>query len=444
MSSPPKIAVIGGGWSGLAAAVHLAQNRYPVTLFESARQLGGRARCVPFDSLRVDNGQHLMIGAYHAMLQLIDILGIREERVFKRQPMDMQLWNQHKRQFRLRAYPLPAPLHLLLGVIRARGFNLVDRASLLRFSARLARGKILLDRDISVQALLIAEKQTSRLIHSLWEPLCLATLNTRIQEASAGIFLNVLREAFTGTVEDSDFLIPVTDLGSVIPQPAMDFIERHKGDVHLSRRIDSIKVMQDQRLRLQWEKGEAMFDHVILATSPTISQRMLATLDPAIAFPQNLPEEPICTLYLQFPSEVRLPRPVLGFVDHISQWVFDRRLCGQPGLMAVVISGQGEHMALDNEHLTRRVIDELQTHFQDWPYPEKTLVVREKRATFHAGVGVNQQRPPHITSIPGLWLAGDIVNNGLPATLEGAVRNGQRCAEAIHALCLGKLRGEAV
>jgi len=289
--------------------------------------------------------------------------------------------------------------------------------------------------------MLLAEKQSPRLIHYLWEPLCLASLNTGIQTGSATLFLNVLQEAFTGPGDHSDLLIPVTDLGSLLPRPALDYIEKHGGDIHLSQRIETVQPRPGQRQTLQWETGEAMFDHVVLATPPGATRRLLPDTGVALS---AAAEDPVCTVYLQFPEQVRLSQPMLGLVDHIGQWLFDRRVCGQPGLIAVVISGQGPHMELDNERLTLRIIDELQTLFQDWPFPDQTLVVREKRATFHAGVGIEQHRPSPASGVPGIWLAGDFVANGLPATLEGAVRNGERCARAIVDACRDRTLPKAV
>ena len=144
-----------------------------------------------------------------------------------------------------------------------------------------------------------------------------------------------------------------------------------------------------------------------------------------------LGDEPVTTLYLQYPPETYLAPAVLGLEDTLAHWVFDRRVCGQPGLMAVVTSARGPHGRWTKEEFTRRVAAELATRFPNWPPPESRLLIREKRATFSSRVGIDQFRPANRTPVSGLWLAGDYTANGLPATLEGAVRSGTACAQAI-------------
>ena len=127
-----------------------------------------------------------------------------------------------------------------------------------------------------------------------------------------------------------------------------------------------------------------------------------------------------------------------GIQDGISQWVFDRRFCGQKGLMSVIISAEGDHMKLNNQALTEAVINELAILRPDWPKPLDTMVIREKRATFSCHTGVSKYRPDYKTSIKGCWLAGDFTNTGLPATLEGSIRSGLECARGI----IQSVRGE--
>jgi hypothetical protein len=136
-------------------------------------------------------------------------------------------------------------------------------------------------------------------------------------------------------------------------------------------------------------------------------------------------------VYLQYPPETRLPVPMAGFENAVAQWVFDRRICNQPGLMAVVISARGEHMRLAAGELTERVAADLARAFPRWPAHHHSQVLREKRATFCARVGSDAIRPDNRTAVRGLWLAGDYTATGLPATLESAVRSGQSCAQTV-------------
>lgn len=427
------VTVVGGGWAGLTAAVYLARAGMAVTLIESARQLGGRARCVPFGELRVDNGQHLMIGAYHNLLELMQTLGLSEEAMFLRCPISLRLQSLDGARFHLETRDLPSPLHLLSALFQVRGLTWLDRARLIRFLHRIQHDRIETGRDISAQAFVISEKQNARLIKLLWEPLCLATLNTPLKEASANLFHTVLASTFTDTAADSDFLFPRTDLGTAIPAPAFQFIEANQGRVILSKRVHNIAI-ETNRLVVEWEGGKLPADRVIVATGPVMARRLLsnhASMEPTLQRMAQLRQSPICTIYLQYPEDVGLDVPMLGLLDATGHWIFDRAVCAQPGLLAVIISGEGEHMQLNNEALVERISGELAQLHPHWPTPLTSRVIREKRATFLAEVGVDNLRPGQRTAIPGLWLAGDYTDTGLPATLESAVLSGRRCAEQI-------------
>lgn len=434
-SSEPVV-VVGGGWAGLAAAVELTRRGVPVTLLEAARQLGGRARCIPFDHQRVDNGQHLMVGAYAGMLGLLETLGIDADQAFLRLPLDLHMRGLREPELRLRARRLPAPFHLAMAVATASGVSPRERLNLMRFSRRLLAGRIGLDDDISAQALLLGENQGPRLLRALWEPLCLAALNTPLAEASARIFLEVLRRTFAGEADNADLLIPRGDLGVLLPEPASDFIERHGGTVKLNCRIDAVQVDADGCGGVSWRGGELAARRVILAVHPVMCRRLLSphpALEAIAAKLGQLRQDPITTVYLRYPEAVSLASPLQGLLDGLGQWLFDRRVAGHPGLIAVVISGRGEHQVLDNATLGSRIDAELAKLHPDWPPPQAIRVIREKRATFAATVDVNELRPGTHTPVRGLWLAGDFTATDLPATLEGAVISGRRAAAAVLA-----------
>lgn len=431
---PGRVLVVGGGWAGLAAAVELTRHGVPVTLLESARQLGGRARCVRFGEHRVDNGQHIMVGAYRATLGLLKTLGVPESRAFLRRPLWLQVKSAAGSDMRLSAPALPAPLHLAFALLTARGLPLPDKLKTVGFWHRLQRDGFRLEQDISVTELLARHRQPLSVAQTLWEPLCLATLNTPPHQASARVFLRVLQEAFDTRRRDSDLLIPRTDLGAILPEPAFDFIERHGGTVMLGRRVTGLRLDRERITGVETTDTMIKADQVILALPHTACRRLLAPHPPLAPIAQRLAElasEPICTVYLRYPPAARLPGEMVGLLDGAAQWVFDRALCGQPGVMAAVISAGGAHMELDNTTLTSQVAGELARAFPHWPAPEGSLVIREKRATFACRPDSDRLRPVHATPVPGCWLAGDYTATGLPATLEGAVRSGVECARRI-------------
>jgi len=459
MAQKLNVAVIGGGYAGMAAAVDLAAHGVTVTIFESAKQLGGRARgvCIPIpiqqaeqhtspsiqlspsggkgnrpltgEYLTLDNGQHLLLGCYRETLRLIALVGGDIERDFLRLPLQLDLHGH----LELRAPHLPAPLHLMVALLNANGLNWNERLKAARFMLALHLSGFKLKQDITVAELLAEHGQHDDLTRKLWEPLSLAALNTPINKASAQVLLNVLRDALTRRRADSDMLLPRLDFSALFPDRAAAFVARHGGKVHLALGVDAI-VPQQGDFELHTAQGAQSFSHVILATSPTVAARLLSPL-PALADTvrriEGLEQQPIYTIYLQYPETVCLPHPMIGLYRCVSQWLFDKgAIAGQHGLLAAVISAEGVHQALSQNELAQQVIEELREEFDITATPRWFKVIAEKRATFCCTPDL--QRPAPQTALPGLLLAGDYTAGDYPATLEGAVQSGVRCAH----LCL--------
>ncbi|MDO8312206.1 MAG: hydroxysqualene dehydroxylase HpnE [Sideroxyarcus sp.] len=453
------VAIIGGGYAGMAAAVELAARGVPVTVFESARQLGGRARGVLHNDTQLDNGQHLLLGCYRETLRLIERVGGDIEQDFLRLPLQLDLHGQ----FSLKAPRLPAPLHLLVALLQAQGLTWGERMKAVRFMLDLRNAEFSLDRlppppgapkvgnpqsskldaelsqgwgggatDITVAKLLSMHGQDAGLTLKLWEPLCIAALNTPIHKASAQVLLNVLRDSLNRTRADSDMLLPRIDFTALFPQRAAVYVEQHGGKVHLACGVESI-IAKDDQFELVTAQGTHIFSHVICAASPTIAAKLLrpiAALADTIAQIDALEQQPIYTLYLQYPTDVRLPHPMIGLHQRFSQWLFDKgRIAGQHGLIAAVISAEGIHQELSQEELVQKVIAELREEFGIAESTQWFKVIAEKRATFCCAP--NLHRPSQLTSLPNLLLAGDYTAGEYPATLEGAVMSGLCCARIV-------------
>jgi squalene-associated FAD-dependent desaturase len=440
------VIIAGAGWAGLAAAAYLSRYQVPVIVLESAKQIGGRARRVPFnhiegdangfsqDPISVDNGQHLLVGAYESTLSLLRSFDVKEAQAFKRVNLSLNLVSPAGKSVSLQTPNLPAPLHLVWGLATAGGLNLKERLSALQFCRRLARQDFTLAEDETCGALFARHRQPPKVITTLWEPLCLGGLNTPIEQASAQVFLRMLRETFAHTRHDSNLLLTQRDLSAVFPDPAMDYIERQGGSVQLGQRVTQIHINHEAITGLTLEDRSIKAQHVILATPYQVTAKLCKShpdTENLATVLEKFRSNPICTVYLQYPHTIALSNDMLGMVGTLSQWVFDRKIYGQPGLMAVVISGPGEHMSLDNNQLVQRVQTELANIFTYWPEPHQAMVIREKRATFQCPVDINKIRPGNKTSIHGLWIAGDYTDTGLPATLEGAVRSGLRAARGV-------------
>ncbi len=420
-----RVAIIGAGWSGLAAAVTLAERGVSVTVFEASRSLGGRARRVSIDGVDLDNGQHILIGAYRETLRMMRRVGADPNELLLRVPLELRFADG----FHLRAPRLPYPLNLLSALLRAKGLDLAQSFSALRFMASLWVRKFRIAPDRSVARLLDDHKQSGLLRTHVWEPLCISALNTPVEHASAQVFVNVLRDGLTGAREASDLLIARTDLGRLFPEPAAEYVRARGGAIELGMPMRRIAHVPGG-FRLN---DAQMFSCVVIACGPHQAGLLLVQLPEladALSRISAFSYEPIVTCYLQYPGSVSLPAPMLGFNGGIVQWAFDRgRLGGPKGLLATVISASGAHEELTKEELTARIGIELEAALGELPLPQWSQVITEKRATFSCTPALMR---PHIsTAIPDLLLAGDYVASEYPGTLEGAVHSGVQAANAI-------------
>ena len=432
MNQQPVI-IIGAGWAGLAAAVELTQKGHQVIVYEAAKQAGGRARAVPYKNETVDNGQHIFVGAYRETLKLMKAVGIDIHSALIRLPLSLTTIDKSKAELRLKAPPLPAPLHLLFALLFAKGLNFKQRRAAIRFGLTLRKYNYHLREDISLEALLMKTRQPGVLTWQLWEPLCLAILNTPIHEASANIFMQVFKDAFTKKRQDADLLLPTSDLSQLFPDAAIQYIKNNGGEIHYQTRIESIEITNQQISGVSTKAGLIKTSQLILASAPQNVNKILPDHPHLAALKNNIEHfqyEPIVTVYLQYPENIRLPQMMLGMSSTLSQWVFDRgQLCQQPGLFSVVISSHGEHMSMDDDKLTQVIHAEISSLLETKPELVNSFIIREKRATFACVVNINSIRPGNETGISGLYLAGDYTDTQYPATLEGAVRSGLSAAK---------------
>jgi squalene-associated FAD-dependent desaturase len=413
-----RVAIVGAGWAGLAAAVTLAERGVPVTVYEASRSLGGRARRVSLDGVDLDNGQHVLIGAYRECLRLMRQVGVDPDGAFLRLPLELRFADG----FHLRAPRLPSPFNLAGALVRGKGLPLGEATHALRFMASLRMKSFRVEPDRTVAELLDEHRQSRALRLHVWEPLCVSALNTPVRCASAQVFARVLRDGLTGSREASDFLIARTDLGQVFPEPAADYIRARGGEIRLGEPVRRLALAHGG-IRV----NEALeFSAAVIACGPQHAGPLLVQLPEladALSRINAFAYEPIVTCYLQYPESVALPCPMLGFNGGILQWVFDRGQLGRPkGLLAAVISASGPHEELSKEALVSAIDAELRAGLGALPAARWSQVITEKRATFSCRPGL--ARPEGTTPLPGLLLAGDYVASEYPGTLEAAVRSG--------------------
>ncbi|MFM8467591.1 MAG: hydroxysqualene dehydroxylase HpnE [Oxalobacteraceae bacterium] len=435
------VAVIGAGWAGCAAAVELARRGARVTLFEAARTAGGRARRVEHQGRTLDHGQHLLLGAYRDTLHMMRQVGIDPARAMLRLPLQMR-YPPGTGGMDFVAPRLPAPFHLLLAVLRARGLSAADKLSLTRFATAARWMDWHLDIDCSVTTLLDRFDQTERLVQLMWRPLCIAALNTPPERASARVFLRVLGDSLGATRSASDMLLPTEDLSALFPDAAITYLEKHHGHYQPGARVRSLQTVNHHwALEIDGVNPPAAgFEQIIIACPASVAQSLLAPHDSARAASLQFAHEPITTCYLQYDASLRLARPWYALADQPDQrqWgqcVFDRGWlnASHAGLLAVVISASSEVIPLSHSTLSESIASQLAAAFSDpaLASPRWVQIITEKRATFACTPDL--KRPTNQTSLPTVWLAGDYTEGPYPATIEGAVRSGLKAAQHVLA-----------
>jgi squalene-associated FAD-dependent desaturase len=450
------IAVIGGGWAGCAAAVTLATAGQTVQLIEAGPVAGGRARRVVRHGLPLDNGQHLLLGAYRSTRELVGELHLHPP--WTAAPLAFGPWSATQPgALALRARRLPAPFGLLAALLTARGLTWAERIATLRWFGALRRVGYQCPADMTVTGLTAA--MPTRVSAGLWYPLCLAALNTQPEVASAQVFANVLRDAFDGQARDTEVLSPSVDLSALVGDATSRFLAERGGATLLRTSATLIAAGSGQPV-IACNGEQRAVRAAIVAVGPhqlaavlgplgngdsaaAAVRRTLATLD-------SLTYEPITTVYLGYAGALTPPAiPALTRLDDApGQWLFDRRdilaraapeAPALAHLLAVVISAAGPHSKLDAAQLVQAVDLQLRRLRPGMAALVWSQVIAEQRATYACtNAAVALRRSISATPLlPGLFLAGDYLDIDYPATLEAAVRSGNATARALLATLPG-------
>ena len=432
-----KIAIIGAGWAGMAAAVEATLAGHNTVVFEASHAIGGRAKALNSTlpdgtPVTLDNGQHILIGAYTQTLRLMRVVGVDPDTALLRLPLHLRSPDGLGLQFPA----WPTPLDALAGIVTARGWTVADKWSLLRIAMGWQRRGFQCDDATSVAQLCRA--LPTRVMRAMIEPLCVSALNTPASQASGQVFLRVMQDALFGAARGSNLLLPRIDLSALFPNAAARWLALRGAQIRVGTRVAS--VMQQGA---QWQVNGECFDTVIFATSASESIRSLdSTAQEATdsiakkihawtQITRTLQFEAITTLYA-WGAGAHLADPMLTLRSHAgdtrtapapAQFVFDRGQLGGPqGLLAFVVSASTG----DRETLQAQVLIQAQQQLGLNLKAVQTIV--EKRATFACTPGL--QRPPQCIT-PGLIACADYVAGPYPATLEGAVRSAIAAVKAV-------------
>jgi squalene-associated FAD-dependent desaturase len=435
--------VVGAGFAGLSAGVRLAKRGARVLVLEARSRLGGRATAFTDRETGelVDNGQHVLAGAYVETLAFLRDIGAMD-RVRIQPRLAVAMIDRAGRQTRLECPALPPPLDLVAGLIEWDALGWRDRiaalgmAGPLRIARRALRAgstAVAASPGETVAQWLDRNGQTPRLREMLWDPLALAALNQPAEIAAAPLFARVLAEMF-GEPGAAALVLPTRPLHEMYAEPARAFIEAHGGAVRTGAAA-RIELAGGTAITVR-TAGETWTSAAVISAVPwfalqeTLSGETAALADVLDAAGRMGPS-PIVTVNMWFDRPL-LGEPFVGLPGRIMQWAFDKRLVlgDSASHLSLVSSGADEVVRRTNGELIALAHGELLEAIPEARAARlcRATVIREPRATFSLAPG-QPPRPPTITPIRNLFLAGDWIDTGLPATIESAVRSGHAAAE---------------
>jgi squalene-associated FAD-dependent desaturase len=407
------IHIIGAGLAGLAAAVTLADSQRQITLYEAARQAGGRCRSY-FDTaldMVIDNGNHLLLSGNHEARDYLkkidgeDRLTITPEADFPFIDLATgERWN-------LRPNGGCLPWWVLAPSRRVPGTKFADY---------LALGKLLLEtKDRPIGEVLSAK---GPLYARLWRPFLLATLNTDPQEGSTALARQVILQTLAKGGNACRPVIASPSLSAAFIEPAIAYLQKRGVDVCLDYRLRQIGFTNSRATSLDFGDVQISLpagDHLILAVPAPVAMDLL----PGLIAP--LTHRAIINAHFKIAPSPRLPA-ITGVVNGTVEWLFSFK-----DRLSITISGADRLLEVPREELVQRIWQDVAKIAQISGGLPAWQIIKEKRATFAATVAENSRRPKPDTAFENLWLAGDWTATGLPATIEGAILSGNRAAGAI-------------
>ncbi|HSL23468.1 MAG TPA: hydroxysqualene dehydroxylase HpnE [Vicinamibacterales bacterium] len=440
------VIVVGAGFAGLSAAVRLCLAGKRVLVLEARPRLGGRASAFEDKATgaQVDNGQHVLFGCYRETLALLRTVGAADK-VRAQRALDVPFIDASGRKTRLRCPALPAPLHLLGGLLAWEALDWRDRWAALRVWRAIRRGgglspivlgdgQLVTGPVLSVRDWLVALGQTTRLRELLWEPLAVAALNEPPAEASAAAFAEVLALMFRGGPRNSAIVMPAAPLDQMYAEPARAFIERHGGRVRtnaLAKITATAAGVTAVRTGADTLSCPRVISSVPWNAMGNLFDELPAPLRGIADAAARVTSRPIVTANIWFDRRV-LDEPFVGLPGCTIQWVFDKGTdrshlsCIVSGAVDLVDRPADDILALALADIRGRLPGARAAHVT------RATVVRERHATFSTAQP-DVPRPSCVTPVPGFFLAGDWIATGLPGTIEGAVRSGRLAADALLA-----------
>ena len=406
--------IVGAGLAGLAAAVRLADAGRCVILYEAAPHAGGRCRSY-FDAelgCRIDNGNHLLLAGNNASLDYLERIGARGTLKGPPEAVFHFIEVATKQRWTVRPNRGVLPWWILSPTRR------VAETRATNYFAALALRRA--NPSATVAAVLDREQ---RLFRRLWEPLAVAALNTSAEQASAILFWKILSETLGRGGRACRPLLPRVGLSETFVEPALARLRAQGAEIRFGARLKALGLEANRVSDLVFDTGSIRLvsgDAVVLAVPAPIAARLV----PALTVPDLY--SPIVNAHFRCNSPEAAPFFV-GVVGGSAEWIFRKR-----GVLSVTVSAADRIVDSAASELCELFWRDVALAFQLPAFPvPPARIVKERRATFLASPEQLKRRPGQMTRWSNLLLAGDYVDTGLPATIEGAIRSGFAAARLV-------------
>jgi squalene-associated FAD-dependent desaturase len=444
-TSHADVVIIGGGLSGLSAAVHLAQRGAHVFLLEQSQKLGGRCYSYLDETTGdiVDNGQHLLVGAYHHTLDYLTIIGTRH--YLKELPnLALPFHHPEKGFATFEVLSLPQPFHLTAGILKFKILSFSERRKMLNVGVELRRKDTSLEEKLSpltVEHWLNQVGQSEEAKRSFWYPLATAVMNEVPQRASALLFARSLKQAIFGKISDVSIFIPTVGQTQLYVDSALQYLNHHKGKIYPRSEVETLLVEKTKVVGVKVKDGNRILSDYVISAVPYFALKKFLPVnyrnEPPFDRLDEFDSSPIVSINLWFDKHV-MDMEYVGLIGKQLQWVFNRRKIfdeqSKPtGYLSAVISAAYDVVDLPKEEIVKVALHDLQSVFPDVRNTQllHAVVIKEKRASFSATPASNVVRLTTATPIENFYLAGDWTQTGLPATIEGAILSGVLAAKQI-------------
>jgi len=438
-----RVIVIGGGFAGLAASTELVSSGYSVTLIEQRSYLGGRAYSFEDrnSGLDLDNGQHLLMGCYENTFRFLKTIGTID-RLYIQDNLHVNFLDTDGDIYEFECLPLPSPFHVVSGILRFEALKPLDRLRMMNMAWYMLFDRGGETRDYTVSKWLDRLGQGDESRRRFWNILTYAVMNEAPDLASGSLFKDVLIKAFFKNRRASRLMFPAVPLSRLYPEEGENYIRRHGGVIEKGCPVTGIVIEDDTVLGVRLRDGRVLKGDDYIAAVPYYSLRRLLPEEIIENYPSSfrgikeLSPSPILSIHLLFDRSI-MDYPFAAFIDSPLHWIFNKEKIYKDsayrGLFSIVISGAHLHVGWDKERIEEMALREIRKIFPEAGSAKLLYckIIKEKFATFSPRPGIERYRPGQKTPLRNLLLAGDWTDTGLPATIEGAVISGYRCAEMI-------------